>query len=218
MIENGYNPKIIEWLETSEIKSWFRVRSSSCVRTTINYQHSNTYQDQGSAIIYLQLKTRKRYLLASPNQYIVVSQPSPFQSACLNDVEWILVGCIPTLIIGIASLVFMARKAWPFLNLGCLAWGLCPRDDATYARRPSHFVHGIMMNMASMFVKTSGTLLPPAPGGPPTTRNTRVRRVRFMDSSDDDVPADNNDKLKLFLINEVFMASHSHSSNLFFRI
>ena len=202
------------------------VRNQKLVSSTIIQLCSNNHQlstfkyvpGSGFGKSLFAIESKKKIFLPSPDQYIVVSQPSPFQPACLNDVEWILVGCIPTLIIGIASLVFMGRKAWPFLNLGCLAWGLCPRDDATYARRPSHFVHGIMMNMASMFVKTSGTLLPPPPGGQPTTRKTRVRRVRFMDSSDDDVPADNNDKLKLFLINEVFMASYFKSSNLFFRI
>jgi hypothetical protein len=180
MIENDYNPTIIEWLETSEIKSWFRIRSSNCVQTTINYQYWKN-------AIY---------------EYIVVSQPSPFQRACLNDVEWILVGCIPTLIIGIASLVFLGRKAWPFLNLGCHAGGLCPRDDATYARRPSHFVHNIMINMASMFIKTQPLTSPRPP--PPPARNTRPRRVRFMDDySSDDEPLDTNDTTKLHLINEV---------------
>ena len=171
ILDNEYIPKTIDWLEGSILKSWFRVRSSNCVKTTIAYQ--NSYPQR---------------------QYIIVSQPNPFQDDCLNDVEWILVGCIPTFVIGIASLLFLGRKAWPFLNFQCIAFGLCPRDDSTYARRPSHFVRNIIANMANMFKQ------PPALSV--TQPYTRQRRVRFVDDPRNSVLEDRN-RIKICLINEV---------------
>ena len=174
ILDNEYNPKIIDWLEGSTLKSWFRVRSSNCVKTTIAYQ--NSYPNR---------------------QYILVSQPNPFQGDCLNDVEWILVGCIPTFVIGIASLIFLGRKAWPFLNFQCIAFGLCPRDDSTYARRPSHFVRHIITNMANMFR--------PPPVLSVSQPYKRQRRVRFVDDDDDSRNSvlDDRNRVKICLINEV---------------
>ncbi|CAG5104536.1 Oidioi.mRNA.OKI2018_I69.chr1.g1314.t1.cds [Oikopleura dioica] len=88
------------------------------------------------------------------------SEPEPFKSGCLNQLEWVLIGATPVLIMGLVSFIFLLRKAWPFLNIPCLCWGLCPADDRSYKRRPSAFA-GLSLAMVNLFARIPERLQKP---------------------------------------------------------
>ena len=48
----------------------------------------------------------------SNDLFQVVSHPQPFGDACINDMEWILLGSVPALGVGVISLIFLSRKVF----------------------------------------------------------------------------------------------------------
>ena len=81
--DNEYEVKIYAFLENSPIKKWFMPRHSSCVVTIVQI---------------------------SEEFFVISSRPQPFGETCVNDLEWVLLGCVPALALGVASLVFLVRK------------------------------------------------------------------------------------------------------------
>ena len=84
--DNEYEVNVYEWLDESPIKRWFRPRTAECVGTYIGIEYG-TYKE-----------------------YIIISEPDPFKSKCINEMEWLLIACVSSLIIGVVSLVFLGRK------------------------------------------------------------------------------------------------------------
>ena len=87
-IDNEYESTLIEFLETSSIKEWFRPRHLSCVSTSLNV-------------------VKGRYKLGS--------MPEPFRVDCLNQIEWCIVATIPFIVIGVLSGIFLFRKVCSIL-------------------------------------------------------------------------------------------------------
>ena len=73
-------------------------------------------------------------------RYKQVAIPEPFRANCLNQIEWMMIATCPLVAFGVLSGLFLLRKVWPFLGIKTDCQGLCPLDDDTYVRRPSHFV------------------------------------------------------------------------------
>lgn len=81
--ENEYESKVYEFLEKSAIKKWFMPRHSGCVITKLEITN---------------------------DVFQIYSEPQPFGDSCVNEMEWILLGSVPALAVGIGSLVFLTRK------------------------------------------------------------------------------------------------------------
>ena len=84
--DNEYEVNVYEWLDESPIKRWFRPRTAECVGTYIGIEYG------------------------AYKEYIIISEPDPFKSKCINEMEWLLIACVSSLIIGVVSLVFLGRK------------------------------------------------------------------------------------------------------------
>jgi hypothetical protein len=81
--DNEYEKYIIEFLDTSILKDWFRPRHGECVFTQVK---------------------------VGQEAITITADPDPFLKGCINDMEWALLAALPVLSIGVISLVFLFRK------------------------------------------------------------------------------------------------------------
>ncbi|CBY30702.1 unnamed protein product [Oikopleura dioica] len=131
-VENDFKP-VSSAIEGTAIAKYFAPRHALCVDTEITFKNAS---------------------------FSLNSDPQPFKAGCLNQLEWVLIGATPVLIMGLVSFVFLLRKAWPFLNIPCLCWGVCPADDRSYKRRPSAFA-GLSLALVNFITKIPDRLQKP---------------------------------------------------------
>ena len=82
-IGNEYESNIIEFLDNSILKTWFKPRHMRCVTTSIDTTNGT---------------------------YTQISTPSPFRADCLNLIEWCIISTIPFIFFGLLSGIFLFRK------------------------------------------------------------------------------------------------------------
>ena len=116
--------------------------SESQTRRTFSFFEKNKNFKRNAHFVACRLFWRQGFKLNfnSCLRYKQVAIPEPFRANCLNQIEWMMIATCPLVAFGVLSGLFLLRKVWPFLGIKTDCQGLCPLDDDTYVRRPSHFV------------------------------------------------------------------------------